>query len=209
MTLERGVPCRNGVWRHRVIDGPRRANRSVVWHEESVSGKRAILRCAVPVKRGEPMIGERGDSLMVTLRLYSQPIHGAKISDLSEVRRTGYNELWTAMYTVEKTSPCNHPKRSQEEVILEPGCATIVGFADYNRVSKDSEDLEIYQSPWTGVKIYLTTGNTAARWRALISIWSSHGGYTYYRTVLRDDRCCMKCAVVQATQQTGAWYVVL
>jgi hypothetical protein len=199
VAIKKGVPCRNGVWKHRVVDGPRtlqvgtnRLRDEVV----GVSGNGVSLSCAISVEYGTPLIGERGDSFVVSLRLQSE-YGGLKTSD-----RTGYNELSAAIWTVLKTRPCPHGSRLGDKLVLDPGCTAVSGIAT-------SSDLAQYGS----LAIFLTAFNPAARWRALLCIaqHNSDEVYGFTPVMLRGQDCCFRCAVEQTERRAGAgtWCVVL
>jgi hypothetical protein len=179
----------------------------MVWRKIGSSGDTASLKCMITVKRGSPLIGENGDSFVITLRLLHKEVAkldargkagNANKSMTDVTRRSGYNELWSALWMVERTVPCQHQCLPGEELILEPGWTTLAGYGDHGSV----ED-------FGPVKICLTAGSSAARWRALLSI-AGNRALGDEAVILRGSDCCFKCAVMQATNQnTDCCYVVL
>lgn len=168
------------------------------WKQDCSSGQTAKLRCAVPVTFGDPMIGERGDSLMVTLRLLHPRSGHTADSESWHIRRTGFSQLWNLIFLVKRTTQCGHTT-SPEEIRLNPGQNTISGFGGFGDEGKPD---------WAnGPLICLTTGNRAARWRALISILE--GQKSLHQCLLRGAGCCMSCAIMQAARQEGCFYLVL
>ena len=179
----------------------------MVWHKVGSSGDIAHLKCMIPVKRGTPLIGESGDSFVITLRLLHKDaaeleppgkVDNTKKMMVDIIRRSGYNELWSALWMVQKTMPCQHPSRPGEEITLEPGWNTLAGYGDHGTLEEFGR-----------VKICLTAGSASARWRALLSI-AEHRGIGEEAVILRGSDCCFKCAVEQAAvQSTDGCYVVL
>src|SRR5579871_723170 len=149
VVIKKGVPCRNGVWKHKIVDGYEtfrfgsflpvtRLGSEIV----GMSGDTVSLSCAIPVEFGLPLIGERGDSFVVSLRLNS-------VQDVTTRDRTGYNRLAAAIWTVQKTRPCPHGSGSglRDKVVLDPGCTAVASISV-------TADLTQYGS----VIIFLTAG---------------------------------------------------
>lgn len=178
-----------------------------MWNKVGSSGDKAVLKCLIPVKRGSPLVGENGDSFIITLRLLHKsaaaPVLQTKessktLKNLDVVRRSGYHQLWSALWMVLKTLPCQHLCRLGDHITLEPGWTTLTGYGDYDSLKEHGP-----------VKICLTAGNAAARWRTLLSI-AERRGLRDEPVFLRGSDCCFKCAVVQAARESSkGCYVVL
>lgn len=198
------MPCRNGVWKHKIVDGRgtmrfgnilpvTRLGTEII----GMSGDTVPLSCVIPAEFAPPLIGERGDSFVVSLRLNSG-------QDVTTRDRTGYNELAAAIRTVQKTRPCRHGSgcRLRDNVVLEPGCTAVSSISV-------TADLTQYGS----VIIFLTAGVAAARWRALLSIaqHTSDEDYGFTPVILRGPDCCFRCSLDQALERVGVgvWCVVL
>jgi hypothetical protein len=48
VTIMRGVPCRNGVYKRCIIDGPTKGSENSKWRLQEVAGDTASLRCRTP-----------------------------------------------------------------------------------------------------------------------------------------------------------------
>lgn len=139
---------------------------------------------------------------MVTLRLLDPPPSPLMTFNLRNFRRTGYHELWRAISMVEVTETCDHATADEETILLEPGWATISHFGEL-----PSE--YVSQWDWGRTLICLTAGNPAARWLCILSITRFFDSQNCKGFVLRSLGCCMKCAILQASQREGNWYVIL
>lgn len=190
------------MWKHSVIDGLTSGTSHAIWKKDRVSGDTAHLRCVEPIRFDKPMIGEHGDSFVVTLRLVHPPSSTATVVDRRHIRRTGYHELWRAHSMAVTTNVCNHLQARDEDIVLEPGWATLSGLGEYL-----PDDFS--QWDWGRTLICLTAGNSAARWRTMLSITRLGMQRPDQRLMLRGPGCCLKCAILQAAQQAGKWYVVL
>lgn len=153
---------------------------------------------AIPVHMGRPLVGEKGDAFMVSLRMSLEPsksgyltVHGQSI------RRTGYNELWSALWATQKTDHCSHTPHCGDKIKLEPGWVVVSGYEDHGSF----EDIG-------RLMICLTACDPVARWRALIGIREHVSGGSH-RILLRTVDCCLQCAVDQALRRPGHWYLVL
>lgn len=156
------------------------------------TGDVASLKCVTVMKFGSPLIGERGNSFMVTLRLEVQSAD----EDYTPVARTGYAEMWRALWSVRNTKSCEHVPRIGDKITIEPDCMTISRFEGLTTESNAGR-----------VVIFLTACNLAARWNALCKASYSDSGN--YQVLLRGEDCCFKCAVEQAICKEGKCYLVL
>lgn len=203
--VQKGVPCRNGVRKHAIFDGPDKGRLAdFEWQRVDSGGDVASLRCADKVAYGRPLYGERRDSFVVTLRFDSES------HSRTYTRRAGYYELFTALWTVCKTKPCEHAYGTKDALTLPPGCSTVCSFGDQDGLVDDSTDLEFMDHE--RVVICLTAHSSAARWRALIAIAHSRVSGdldSSRRVLLRSSDCCFKCTVDQTSTSTEKWFVVL
>lgn len=130
IVISQGVPWRNGVVKHQIVDGPNPPNlvsfEEGTWRVKQTSGDFASLRCASPALFGKPLIGERGDSFVVTLRLHRLDPLRKPETVMADTRRTGFSELWCARYFADQTLPCQHPTRLEEPLELAPGWTTLL-----------------------------------------------------------------------------------
>ncbi len=116
-------------------------------------------------------------------------------------RWTGYRELFGALWTVTRTTPCQHPQLKNSEATIPPGCTTVSGFGD------DDHNL-----PEEKLVICLTAHSQVARWRVLISlarIRDQKGKNELLNVMLRGKDCCFKCAVDQCLIRSHQWFLVL
>ncbi|KAL9116338.1 MAG: hypothetical protein Q9187_007138 [Circinaria calcarea] len=199
IVIKKGVPCRNGVWKHAVVDGaPSTHFRKTSWLLDKKFGEEATLHCATGDKFGPPLCGERRDSFVVNLRLNTQD-EGSQ-----QTRRTGYAELFSALWTVQKTDDCAHPQMKDERLTLAPGCATFSRCGDEGSLHLGER-----------VAICLTAHNKAARWKALIAIakgrnWTKkYEDVRFQQVLLRGERCCFRCAINQTAPFVEKCIVVL
>ena len=90
VSLGRGSPCRNGVWKSGIRDSSHGGHSFMTDPERAESyGEAASLRCAEKVTLDSPYCGEGDDVFMVCARLR---IHRA-IPQQNPVQRVGYKEL--------------------------------------------------------------------------------------------------------------------
>ena len=159
--IQLGVPVRNGVRKHNIIDGPATGLDSSRWESQTTCGQSISLSCFEDVRFGNSQCGERHDSFLLNLRLV---MPGPASSLATITRRTGPGELNAALFITELTPSCDHRVKVQEEVTLPTGCAAVKGFGKLGyRTGK---------LPSERILICLTANNVAARWRALIAIRS-------------------------------------
>jgi len=197
--VRRGVPCRNSVRKHAIFDGPSGINPSdMSFRVVERPGEKAILRCTNHISYGRPFYGERQDSFIVTMRLNNV------MEDRNITRRTGYSELFSALWTVQTTKSCQHPPPRRDQLQLAPGYVTVSGTG---------EDIEDHFDLGGRVLIALTADNPAARWRTLIAIAklrvSSENRRNHNKILLRGNDCCFQCTIDQTAADAGRWWVVL
>lgn len=193
------MPWRNGVWKHKVCDGPR--NRSPYhkfWSSDASCGDTVDMTAFSNTEYGPPLVGERGDSFVVTVRLHTKHRDTQSAPNISSMtHRTGYNQLWTALSLVHETRPCEHgTDLKRDKIMLDPEWTSVFGLSD--------NILE----PMSRLKMYRTAGNPAARWHALIYVLE-HDKISPQLAILRSPNCCLRCATDQTTRQQGEWYLIL
>lgn len=188
--ISKGVPCRNGVYKHEIIDGPsqKMTHEAADWILINGAGDTATLARSSQVHFQPSLCGDREDTFVVTIRLADQ------VDTHTLVRRTGYREFYSSLCNVNKTRQCKHPSNKTDKLILSPGCSTVEGFRD------DSERAG-------KVTICLTSGNRAARWRAIIA--TACEPPPNVRICLRGRDCCYACAIDQVAKEPGKWFLIL
>lgn len=187
--VKKGVPCRNSVWKHAIIDGATGgwSNGLKVVH---TAGTKELLRCTTAVYQRPQFCGERYGKFLVNLR-FDMGEH--------EVRRSGYRELFSANWGVQHTEPCQHESL---EITLPLSCVSLSGFGDISK--SDMNEIETAR-----VLILLTANNQSARWCALLGIRMNLSTLAVDQVVLRGQDCCFQCAVNQTWVRTGRWFLVL
>ena len=197
MFIRKGVPCRNNVWKHLVVDALQSQLTSHRWRYQAFCGDEVSVCNQSPVQYAKPYCGERDDSFLVSLRLIDQFESDRNVSQVT--RRTGYNELFEALWPTQRTRPCTHASKQYNTLVLPPDCAAISGFGDRGGLE-----------PVFKVHICLTAGNRASRWRALIAIITGDSELDYTTAVLlKDLGCCLRCAVDQALAAPTKCFLVL
>lgn len=207
VVIRKGVPCRNGVWKHTIVDGPTVTGASSnEWTVVNTAGANESLRCAKAVYEKPPSCGQRHGSFLVNLRfgtettLINDSNRAGRRKDMQhevEIRRSGYRELFAALCGVQRTKPCQHESL---EITLPLSCVSISGFGD----SSMSDMKETAR-----VLICLTAHSSSARWRALLAIHMNLANSGIDQVVLRGEDCCFQCAVNQTLVRTGHWFLVL
>lgn len=193
IAVQPGVPCRNGVYKHRVIHS---GNTYEPWIMEPLAhaGETLRLKC-LQMTVVDALIGEKDDSFVVQIRLLCPQA----IVERDHLRRTGYNELFRAMWTVKHTVRCGHRVRAEDVITLDPGCMACSGFRPGEELVDEGRLI-----------ISLMAGNSPARWRVLIGILAQFEFRGPGRPVmLREKNCCLQCAVDQVSRMSGKWYLVL
>lgn len=201
VAISRGVPCRNEVRKHSIIDGPDKGILDEFeWQVEEDADEEATLRCASLVTYGRPYYGERHDSFVVSLRLIHEHFGN------EYTRRSGYLEFFKAAWQVRHIKACPDNPHTKVKLRLQPGYATLSSFGD----RYDPQD-ERSQGGMSRVLICLTANNTAARWRALISILNTRReGLGNRRLVLlRGNDCCFQYAIDEIIGSLSKWFIVL
>lgn len=210
IVIKKGVPCRNSVWKHSIKDGPP-GTWANEWHIVNSVEAKESLRCVDTVYRSKPLCGDRHGSFLVTVRLSTevppQPGQhkrtGWKEDTPREVesRRTGYRELFAAIWGLQHTRSCQH---QDAEIMLPLSCVSVSGFGDLQMQALKNT---------ARIFICLTAKNSAARWRALIAIHMNSHVFPnidmIHQVMLRGEDCCFQCAVDQTLVQAGYWFLVL
>jgi hypothetical protein len=190
------VPWRNGVWKHRIVDGPNSSTDPILGYSGALDTIK--LECAIPVELGKPLVGENGDSFVVSLRMSLKPLASGYLTvNKASTRRTGYNELWSTLWTTRTTERCPHTVSYGETITREPGWQVVSGYEHHGNFADDSR-----------LMICLTACNPVARWRALIAI-QMHRYRRQQKIMLRTANCCFQCALDQVLRKSGVWYLVL
>lgn len=216
VVIRRGVPCRNGVWKHAIIDGPPSGLSDSGWKICQTASTKESLQCANIVHYSPPLCGDRHGSFMVNLRFSTEcaldmstdkeiggSMSGYYIRNHGEydTRRSGYRELFASLWGVQRTQSCQHESSS---ITLPLSCASVSGFGEFQMT--DLRDT-------ARVLICLTAHSTSARWRALLAIHLSLFVFPANKGIdqvlLRGEDCCFQCAVNQTLVRTGYWFLVL
>ena len=185
-----GVPCRNGIRKRGIVDGPCNAGCNMPWETVETAGESSTLRCVNKIEKSRTLLGERRDTFAVSIRLtpsITNNMNGSKERD----RLSGFREFHMRLWTVQKARPCQHANQLSQTLQLSPGTVTVRGY---------DEGLA------TGTKVvaFLTAHNRTARWRAVIGARSSDR-----RALIRGDDCCFACVLDQAALEPGSWAVIL
>lgn len=199
ITIYPGVPSRNGIRKHAIIDGPIQGIASGEWGIIEQPGMATTLRCHKSFDFHNPLIGESSDAFLVNLRMVN------KDGNNYLTRRTGYLELCHSNWGLQKTVSCDHTPTGDEKLTLPLGCATASEFTDSPNSRYNLKEQ---------VLMYLTAGNHVSRWRALLAIGHYHrhvaSAWDDHRQVLlRETGCCFQCTIDQAFLQGGRWFIVL
>jgi hypothetical protein len=124
----------------------------------SSSGQDVSMNCLTVMEYDTPLIGERGDSFVISLQLnLNKPVDFAT----SLLKKTGYFELSSAMWISEMTKSYNHRVRIGETMRLDLGWVAIAGSPRNSSQAGESLGQLI---------IYCTASSIAARWGTLIDI---------------------------------------
>jgi hypothetical protein len=134
---------------------------------------------------GVPLVGEREDSFVVSLRFEVS----STVTGMNAMRRTGYNELSSALWRTKKVSSCKHYNADKSKIKIEPGCTAIEGCEDGRPISEFGKTV-----------IFLTADSPEARWRTLLALAhdTSNEDYGFTPVILRGSDCCFPCVVGQA-----------
>lgn len=198
--IEKGVPSKGGIRKHKVIDGPI-GQFDTGWGFQEVFRSQASLLSPKDITQGRPLCGERADSFVVSLRVVRQA-HQSTADSTDEVRRTGYRELAWALWMVTKASACQHSPRIPKDLDLPVGCAGVAGFWEWDATDLDERAV-----------IALTANCPAARWRALVAAargrYRSSSSSLLKHVLLRGPDCCIECALNQALIKDGRVLLIL
>ena len=201
VSLGRGSPCRNGVWKTGIRDSPLGGYSFAGDPERAEScGQAASLRCAENVTLDTTYCGEGDDVFLVCARLRIQ----RAIPGQNPVQRVGYKELQRHLWWAPLSKRCSHGSQVHKNMRLGVGCATIAGFGNYLYKTEER------------VLVCLTAHSVGARWLAIATIpWLSIIGDDEVEDVgerqilLRGNDCCFQCAIDQAAAQAGKWCIIL
>ncbi|KAF2429950.1 hypothetical protein EJ08DRAFT_256800 [Tothia fuscella] len=154
LNIQRGVPWRLGVTKHRIMDGAHTKYGHVgIFVDLGItqkSGDVATLQCICAQKFLRSQIGDSEDSFLITLRI-------KRVDEKHEgIRRTGFRALWDSQFMARKIKKCHHTIQEQMTSTLEPRWTTCAGVEPH--VFEPDGDLTIC----------LTANNKEARWSALL-----------------------------------------
>lgn len=199
IVITKGTPYRNGMYKHAIIDGWGDQGKIQVseWQLHNTSGEKLELLCANNVVIGRPIYGEHRDAFIVSLRMIHQD------GDVICTRRAGYRELCSALWMLQRTGLCDHPFSKQAAITLPPDVASLASFDDREFPEYDER-----------VLVCLTANQDYARWRVLLALSSAREFEEMYeqgnmRVLLRDNGCCLQCALEQASLTEGKCILLL
>ncbi|KAI4149226.1 MAG: hypothetical protein L6R39_002559 [Caloplaca ligustica] len=201
ITLGRGSPCRNGIWKVGIWDSePGRLLSSGDSRRVESCGETTFLRCADKVIWESPYCGEGEDVFVVSARFRLQD----RLQKKGLIHRFGYKTMQKYLWQAQRSISCSHGSRSSKDVKLAVGCATVAGFGHHLHDTGER------------ILIFLTAQNRGARWLALaavpqigiISDFVETGG-TARRILLRGEDCCYQCVIDQAASRPGMWSIIL
>lgn len=185
--IKRGVPVRNKVYKHFILDAPLINSDYLVWNTRARSGDEITLNCADTVQVVDPYCEEQGDSFLVSLRIVHEA-KGPRNTKVRLIRRTGFRERFDALWNAQLTKGCPDLDGGPQSVVLPSGCVALAGFGDHGGFGDTAE-----------VYICQTANNQYARWRALLSISSfDQDEVPYHPVLLRSADTCLKCALDEA-----------
>ena len=169
----------------------------MVFSTEAVSGDKIKLSCSRNVIPGKSYCGERGDSFVISPRFLECP--PAESPETTIARRTGFNEMLGALWMSIRTQQCSHVSNNKNPITLPPGCVALSGFGDHGGLDMKAK-----------VYVCMTARNKYARWRALLAISTmAIDRSKSIPVLLRDQDCCLQCALDQALTSPGMWFLVL
>ena len=203
MTVQPGVPWRNSVWKHRVVDGPFTSD-EFLSTSGGEAGEEVNLKARFGIEQVDTLVGEKGDSFVVNLQLKTEPkvfksagntLHDPK----PRIQRTGYRQLWAALWYVHHTVSCTHYPALPNTIVLEPGWSVVEGFVKSSMMK---------EKRWN---VFHAANNSAARWRTLIGIlqYPNVNSLQTKCAMLRGPDCCLNCAMDQTSKLDGTRYLVL
>jgi hypothetical protein len=196
--IARGVPTRNGIRKHLVLDAPK--PRPTFKAITTLPSPVTAMSPRQQIRQAQTLFGERGDAFVTSVRLILQKSVGP---DYDDVLRTGYRELAYARWTATSTVSCAHVPKLSSQLLLAPQCVAVDGFWQWAMIKQHVR-----------IVVALTANSTAARWRALIA--AAHA-WRYLEgndldldcVLLRNSACCVQCAVDQALLKVGRCLLVL
>jgi len=194
------VPWRHGICKHRIIDGPQSGvEEGRSWEPRAIHPDMAQLECVVPIEFGRPRIGEQHDQFVIQLVFQTMNPPGPT----PEIRWTGYHELWSSLWLLRRTSPCQHSTRIGGTIKMRPGWCAVAGFSGLQRGNQYR--LNLHQNTLT---IFLTAGSQAARWNAIIDM-AETCDFAIYQVFLRNLDTCFACAAEEASAQGSPSFLIL
>lgn len=201
VSVVRGVPCRHGIHKTGILDGPGTHSISEIRTAADKAGDVATLRCGEKVEQRQIQCGEQNDHFILSIRLNTQGPTldlSKSVSEQTNVNygmvRTGYREYHQALWCAQRSTRCEHSPQKSQDMRLPPDSLTVPGIA--------------YNDEYIGINIIilLTARNRFARWRALVTT----SRYRARQILLRGDDCCFACVVDQAASQPGGrWWIIL
>ena len=204
ITITRGVPFRNGVYRRGILDGPVGASTDMSqnWEPVERAGEWATLRCADDVEFGRPRCGEYKHLFMCTLPVQQRRLEN-KILERDDITHFGFRKMHRAVWRSIKSDPCDHPVDFDRKLRLPPGCMTMSNICSGG-----------YEESYPKVTVCLTARHPAGRWRALCQVAMLCGDKyeeeAYNALILlRGDDCCFSCAVDQVAARPGRSFIIL
>ena len=236
--IKRGVPFRDDIRKRQICDD----------HVETWYSYQGIWRSPSPPPNGKNSpdwvqldqcvtmtidnyyCGTRGEDFLVRFHIHEPDPADHSQPKTSTLRRTGYSELYRALWTTVRTQSCRHPRSSharfptrhggEEQLLaatttLPAECKALLEFGDGN--NEKSGDAPAVGENTPRIYICLTaasrSGSSAARWRALVAIEAFRRVALplgqYWPVLLRCEDCCYKCAVEQVCEKKGKWFLVL
>ncbi len=186
-----GVPCRNGIRKRGIVDGPCNAGCNMPWETVETAGESSTLRCVNKIEKSRTLLGERRDMFTVSIRLRPSNTHNMMNGSKERDRLSGFREFHMRLWLVQKARPCQHANHLSQTLQLSPGTVTLRGYD---------------QGLATGTKVvaFLTAHDRTARWRAVIGARAPDR-----RALIRGDDCCFACVLDQAALELGSWAVIL
>ncbi len=204
ITITKGVPHRNGVYRRGIMDGPVGASTDMSqnWEPVERAGEWATLCCTDDVEFGRPRCGEYKHLFMFTLPV-QQRYPEIKSLEREDITHFGFRTMHRAVWRSVKSDPCDHPVDVNQKLRLPPGCMTMSNICSGG-----------YEESYPKVTICLTAHHPAGRWRALCQVALLCGDKNEkeaYKALilLRGDDCCFSCAVDQVAARPGRSFIIL
>lgn len=196
IAVEKGVPWRDGVWKHEIIDGPISRSNLRLQQDSSLPGfgQEVSVRSLASIDYELDVVGEEENSLILNVRF---KLHKSGPVDVV-VQRTGYRKMANTLWLVNMAQPCLHNYEFMDKIELDLAWKALIDFTDE----------ELARPVSTSRYLYRTVGSTAARWRALV-VLLAHPPRAEEQIMLRTSECCFQCAINQTCAQVGRWSLVL